>query len=466
MPVHFLQVLREVSGIFDALPSKAVSSMIATSSECRNIAHSLLKEVTLSDPGQLVDLLRVSRPFITVIRLVDQTRAAGQVFYAPADIDMVSGSFARLQRICFSFGRLGPSAVSLLVSAHAPRLQVLHLGGNELGAEGMQHLAKGDWPLLEDLQLNCTKIDAQAAAELIKGNWPKLQTLNLRKNSLNLDGADYLGAAAGSYPRMKSVDLSGNLLTLGLGRVLKASSSWLNLESLDMSCCNLETSDMQSLVTAQLPQLKNLNLDHNLLNCNAMKQLVQGHWPRLAYLSIIHSLMSASSVALLRGAFWSLKGLRLAKTRVLEDFKPEVCALTEAKWPDLECLSLGVGDHTTMARLCKGKWPLLQRLDVSVDAVDAVLVKTLLDSSWPCLQSLGLSTYSISPDGFVFFGITFEQFPTLQQDFDNTGLVILSEFSSNGMLPKGTAACALWPCLECLHLKKKDPILEDMIALM
>ena len=456
MPVHFLQVLREVSGIFHALPAEAVSMVIATSTECRNIAHSLFKGVTLSDPGQLTDLLRVSRPFITRVMLDDQNRAAGQVLYAPGDIAMVNGSFSRLRDVYLSFGRLGPSAVSLLVSVHAPRLQVLHLDSNDLGAEGMQQLAKGDWPLLKNLQLSCTRIDAQAMAELIKGNWPKLQTLNLRENKLNLQAADYVGAAAGSYPRMESIDLSGNMLNLCLGRVLKASSSWLNLKSLDMSCCNLETSDMQSLVTAQLPQLNNLNLDHNLLNFDAMKQLILGQWPLLAYLSIINLKMSASSVALLQSACWSLKGLRVAKSRVVESFKQEVYALTQAKWPDLECLSLGVGHHTTMARLCKGNWPLLQRLDVSVDAVDALLVETLLSSSWPCLESLGLSTYSMSPDGFQFFGIVFEQFPTLQQDFDNNTLITLSEFSNDGLLPKGSAACALWPCLKCLLLRKKN----------
>ena len=76
-----------------------------------------------------------------------------------------------------------------------------------------------------------------------------------------------------------------------MGRLLTIGSSWMNLESLHLSRCNLESSVLQSLVTAQLPQLIDLNLDHELLNYNVIEQLVKGQCaPSLD--KLLHSIVS------------------------------------------------------------------------------------------------------------------------------------------------------------------------------
>ena len=454
MPLQLHQVLQEAPGLFDAFSGQALSAMIATSKDCRSQAHSQVTEVTLPESRHLLQLLKVSRPSTSRISVVEQHPAAGEVLYTSADIAMVRSSFVMLREVCLSFSRLGPSGVELLVSAHAPVLQVLHLSGNNLGVQGMQHLAKGNWPLLEDLQLSCTRLDAQALAELNNGSWPELHKLNLRKNSLHFLAGDHLGAAAVKFPKLTNLELACNRLYKNLGRVFNASSPWLNLEILELSHCHLEASDLQSLATAQLPQLKRLTLDHNYLQYDAMQQLVKGRWPHLIYLSIEYDLMDGISVALLQQACWSLKGLRLVKRSRPVDHDEEMRALTQANWPDLQYLALAAPDHSTVARLCEGNWPWLRHLDVSVDVLDVSLVGLLQGSSWHDLKSLSLSTCRISPFGTLFFGIMFDEFPMLQQKFDDRGIITFSEFSSDGSLPRGSAARALWPELECLYLRK------------
>lgn len=137
----FLQVLHEVPGLYNALSNESVSALVATNTECRSIVHARAKEVILNEPGQMIDLLRTSRPWLATISLEDQDGGAGRQVFGPAAISGVSGRLPCLRHAYLSDSRLGPSAAQLLVKARMPKLQVLHMSGNSLGAAGIPKAA-------------------------------------------------------------------------------------------------------------------------------------------------------------------------------------------------------------------------------------------------------------------------------------------------------------------------------------
>ena len=452
----FLQVLHEVPDLYKAFSTESLSALVATNTDQ---VQASAKEVILSEPGQLMDLLRTSRPWIATVSLEDQDGGDAQVVFTPAAVSGISGSFLGLRQVYLSHSRLGPSAVQLLVKAHMPRLQVLHLTRNSLGAAGVRHLAQGSWPELEQLQLSCTNLDVQAVSELLQGSWPVVHTLNLHGNKLDRAAAGHLGAIIDSFPKIQTLELSGNDQAQSLSMIFQANKPWPHLTALDLSCCNLEADDIQSLVVASLPQLHFLNLDENKLCQRAMQQLVTGLWPHLEHLSIVYQDMEASSVALLQHASWSLKTLRLykGKRNMGYDHEAEVSGLIKANWPGMESLSLAAPDHCTFAKLCKGVWPMLQHLVVSIERCDALLIKSLVNSSWGELKSLSLRTYTISPCAFLIFGIMFDQFQAVPQMIEDRELIISSESSDEGPLPQGSAARSLWPHLDTFSLKMRHP---------
>ena len=451
----FLQVLHEVPDLYNALSSESVAALNATNTE----SEARAKEVILSEPGQLIDLLRTSRPWLATVTLEEQDGGAGRVVFSPAAISGISGSFPSVRHVYLSYSRLGPSAVQLLVKAHMPRLQVLHLSSNSLGAAGVRHLAQGRWPELEELQLSCTDLDVQAVPELLLGSWPVLHMLNLHGNKVDRAAAGHFGAIIDSFPEIKTLDLSGNDQAQSLHQTLPGNKPWPHLTALDLSCCNLEADDIQSLVVASLPQLNFLNLDDNKLCQRAMHQLVTSSWPYLEHLSIVYQDMDASSVALLQHASWSLKRLWLykGKRNMGYDHEAEVSGIIKANWPDMESLSLAAPGHRTFAKLCKGNWLRLQHLFVSIERCDALLIKSLVQSSWGELKSLDLGTYTISPCALLFFGITFDQFQAVPQMIEDRELMIFSESSDEGPLPQGSAARSLWPHLDTFSLKIRHP---------
>ena len=455
----FLQVLHEVPGLCNALSNESVSALVATNTECRSIVHARAKEVILNEPGQLIDLLRTSSPWLATISLEDQDGGAGWQVFGPAAISGVSGRLPCLRHAYLSDSRLGPSAAQLLVKARMPKLQVLHLSGNSLGAAGIRHLAQGSWPELEVLQLSCIDLDVQAVPELLLGSWPVLHTLNLHGNKLDRAAAGHFGAIIDSFPEIKTMDLSGNDQAQSLHQTFQANKPWPHLTALDLSCCKLEADDIQSLLAVSLPQLNFLNLDDNKLCHRAMQQLVTGSWPYLEHVSIVYQDMDANSVALLQHASWSLKRLWLykGKQNVGYDHEAEVSDIIQADWPDMESLSIAAPDHRTFAKLCKGNWSRLQHLSVSIERCDAILIKHLVNSSWGKLESLDLGTYTISPCALLFFGITFEQFQAVPQMIEDRELMVFSEDSDEGPLLQSCAARFLWPHLYIFSLKIRHP---------
>lgn len=135
----------------------------------------------------------------------------------------------------------------------------------------------------------------------------------------------------------------------------------LQLPYLILSGNPLGYEGIEVLVSAHLPNLRELGLCETQLDADAAKHLINGKWPMLEFLSLHGNLLD--DVAMLH--------------------------IADGKWPELETSLLRGNPFGALRleRLTKGRWPKLDTLRVDPTVLSPAVL-TLLDVHiWPCLPT-------------------------------------------------------------------------------
>ena len=189
------------------------------------------------------------------------------------------------------------NVASSMQSGNFPQIKHMILSGNTL-TDCLGELFKADYPNLEYLWLDNTSLsnnDIKSLSEAVQhGTLPKLNQLDLSNNilanyihtvlgpsledlqlnttELTKDDIKSLCTAVrqGRLPKLKRLDVSGNILTNCLDTLMNADD--LSLGLLEISNAKLSKGDVKSLSTAvrggRLPELMILDLSNNILtNC-------------------------------------------------------------------------------------------------------------------------------------------------------------------------------------------------------
>lgn len=232
---------------------------------------------------------------------IDALHVDGRVSDATFAAFLALPQLARIRKLVFSLGEMGPERVRLLDAC--PRLERLQKIGFAFGAitgEGLHafvhsglarrvralgvtscfHLERGA-PLvrafsgasleLSFLDLGGNGLDAEGLSAVLAAV-PGVEHLSLRSNPLGAAGAEELARAP---RRLQMLDLAGTGIRLAGVRALVTSGSFAELEALGLASNELGPLTVKAFAAAQLPALQFLDLSSNKLDEANLRALLQ-----------------------------------------------------------------------------------------------------------------------------------------------------------------------------------------------
>ena len=282
--------------------------------------------------------------------------------------------------------------VFLLATRQWPSLQHLDLGYSNLHSEGMAALCGCECPRMKTLRLSQCNLDSERIAYLVTASWPNLEFLDLSSNQLV--PADLARLCTGKWPQLRKLDLSSVLINQNLNNPRLrddadsmcmddfSQAEWPNMSHLRLFGCQVREVGMKSLICCQWSRMQELYISSQTLHTSDFHQLSQAHWPLLQVLS-------------------------LSNTKLNEQGMTEVI---KGDWPKLACLDVSynyddsepygshwVGfDTATTKVLAQGKWPLLEKLNMHCNFLNAVGMSELVKGDWPLLKVLDVDCYGLN----------------------------------------------------------------------
>ncbi len=156
-------------------------------------------------------------------------------------------------------------AKSIAESPHLTRLRVLDLAGNSIGGPGLKALAdSANLDLLCSLNLAANFIGADSVRALAGSeHLRKLTHLDLSDAFLEEDGARIL-ASSGNLTRLTTLQLKKNLLGDGGAKALAQSPHLSRLSTLDLNDNRIGKAGAEALAAASWPRMRNLDLRGNV----------------------------------------------------------------------------------------------------------------------------------------------------------------------------------------------------------
>ena len=328
--------------------------------------------------------------------------------------------------------RLDSKAIAHLTEANWHCLERLDLHGNDMDAQDMACLASGFWPHLTVLNAGHL-LEHVAWRNLMTGAWPRLQAL----------------AVTAEWPHNTAEDCEGasHLQVFGPGSSFPSLSHCQVFQPL---LCQFLVS---GLASAWQGQLCTLQLTGCKINTAASFCISAGHWPVLQELDLQSAHVDAEVMFhLAKAKMPALKILRMDNSTGLDP--AAVAQLALGDWPVLTCLTLNKAikpqdmpgpKHMSLSHKCtncirqliKGKWPRLERLELSGCVIVDKALLVLIHGNWPRLRHLDLSHNSIGTDGCTVLKETSKQQIRLK----------VNVLRSTNQLASGN-----WPDLSCVNL--------------
>ena len=453
-----------VPQLLQNLPSDTLKRLQRTNRNLRLEVESSVSTISIHD-SNFVFLLAARRPSLR--RLNVTTRMP----YTPKTIAVYT--WRHIVTIDFNQAKLTEADLAKLASCW-PNLQHINLSHSNLHSKGMAALHHGDWPRLKTLQLKKCNLDSGSIAYLVTAPWPNLEFLDLEGN--RLDPADLAQLCMGRWVQLRKLDLSSfckstldhwrlreevvSLFTDDLSRAAWPSMShlrlcdcevrdvgmkslvccqWSRMQELDISSQDLHTSDFCQLGQAHWPLLQVLNLRDTMLNEQDMTEIIKGDWPKLACLDVPYNYGAYGSYVWLGDT----EGFDTATTKVL----------AQGKWPLLEKLNMRGNflDAAGMSELVKGVWPLLKVLDVNCQGLDVTGVHVLVSEGgvFPLLECLELPDLSKPYQEDGLFG---ELVASSNGQDCQSSLLASQNYASRARVTVG----ASWPHLQELYFGDYD----------
>ena len=245
-----------------------------------------------------------------------------------------------------------------------------------------QHLADSDWPALTALNLRKNSLSTAALAQLVKADWPMLQELDISFNQLQRGTGFMHQLAQAPWTALQELNISSNMLgvkdAMQLGRLgckpltrLNIARCFRHLEAADV------TQAMRHFAAGEWPELKALNVSGNSLSSEAIAELAKGAWPELQ--SLDASFNELQWQPQLEGRPGFVQALGMASWTALQHLNLSCNALNaedarflgQLDWPQLKSLDVRdcfcASGHCTvsaMPNFAASDWPQLTTLDV------------------------------------------------------------------------------------------------------
>lgn len=467
-----------------ALSSSDLKSLMAASTKLRAAVHHFAPSLTIgtcaaiSSPCDVFLLAKGDWHNLQTLVLKQPLELEQVLDLTCSYLPLLSSLEAQIQtRSTLSF--------SQLATGSWPLLEILNLSDSHLSTAAMAKVKRGKWPALRQLVLHRCRLDSKAVAHLTEANWHCLERLDLHGNEL--DAQDMACLASGFWP---------NLSILNAGQLLEhaawcnlMTAAWPGLQSLAFTaewppqitedcegalhlhllgpassfpalshCQIFQPVLCQFLVggitNAWQGQLCTLQLTGCDITTAASYCISAGHWPVLQELDLQSTHVDAEVMFhLAKAKMPALRVLRLDNSTGLDPAAFAQLALGD--WPILSCLTLNKvikpqetldsDDDTSLIwksincleQLIEGKWPGLERLELSCCFIVDEALLVLIHGNWPRLRHLDLSHNSIGTDGCVFLRGRSKQQLRLKV---------------NVLQPSKQLAAGNWPDLSCVDL--------------
>jgi uncharacterized protein (TIGR02996 family) len=282
---------------FGTLTHKSVFALVKSASAPR-LTRLVLRHV---HPGAAALSFLVDSPVLADVRELRLEHGSCQ----RAEVGALGErrEWPRLERLSFARSPLKDEGVAPLAGLSGlPSLRRLDLDSCELTAEGLRSLLGAPWlgqlellrldwtrgsvaaalaggpdlSGLRHLSLRGSKIDVEGARALADSpHLGRLETLDLSGNPLGNDGLEALASAAG-LPALTALNLGGTQVAgRGLAR-LAASRLGGQLRRLGLSHNKLRGPSLRALHAPALAGLRDLRLEHNLLDREGFRALAEG----------------------------------------------------------------------------------------------------------------------------------------------------------------------------------------------
>ena len=177
--------------------------------------------------------------------------------------------------------------------------------------EVMTQIAQSAWPDITYLQMRVSKLQCKSVRQLSRASWPKLELLNLSNSQLDDDAMSAL--IRGNWPLMRRLVLDSNP-SLGPAAIalIPTAVNWASLSQLSLAKVKLDTSCSHSIATLHR-SLQALNLAFTDMDAAALSQLTALPWPQLQSLEVKGNRLTADGVAsLVLAEMPNLRHLNLA----------------------------------------------------------------------------------------------------------------------------------------------------------
>ena len=359
----------EVPQVFKTMPLRSLRALLAVSKQLRQVIRHQASFLAISKHKALVVSTASHWQSVQHVHLHSMCLSATEMWsfsqhcwpnltaldFTSAHLDtgamvmLARGKWPLLQHLNLCGQQLPPAVMAFLRLSEWPMLRFLSLEACRLHERTIIQLVKAKWPALESLSLAQNALTAAGLAELSKGNWLQLSKLDLRQTSIGPQALAHL--ANGNWPRMTSILLSQTQIS-ACGQLLQR-ASWFCLAHLSLHDCNLTSHDMKQLCCHNWPELQDLDLSANRLDCAAFSYLSQGMWPLLVSLNLSNTGVSSAAMSDLIHAQWpKIADLDLSKNScTIDSAAIAVLVKARAQTPELGSkLSWTSGDFTAGQR--------------------------------------------------------------------------------------------------------------------
>lgn len=259
--------------------------------------------------------------------------------------------------------------------------------------DAMESLLHSTWIGIEEFHCG-SYIGCRGAAGLseLSQRWTRLRELRFSFDSIDPEGLVYL--ATGAYPALEKLILSSCGLGSRAGAPLATFAARCpNLKELDLERNELVGEDLKPFFNVELNMLEIVKLKENLVNGN----LGAAQWPRLCFLD--------------------LKGNCLDEEAII--------GICKGEWPLLENLDLSLSeigvagaealrDAAAPGPTTQPRWPCLQHLDLTQSGCDGEILQKLFQSKWGALKFLNLrQNYEMGLEGAKALAAAAPRLPVL-----------------------------------------------------
>lgn len=170
-----------------------------------------------------------------------------------------------------------------LVAGSWPNLQSLSLDLQDLSAESAKLLGQAQWPVLQQLKITVHSWDSVCMLHICNVQ-PYLHGLSLAWRHMSDSKAEIKELRQAAWPQLSRLKMHGDLHGLVSTFGAWPASQWVR--ELDLSCCWLETADLQSLALHKWLVLRRLQLADNVCDGHLLRVLCEACFPSLEELDL------------------------------------------------------------------------------------------------------------------------------------------------------------------------------------